>query len=291
MARARYYVEGIGANGRQFDYTYYHVTPAFFLAREPTDQEKLHFIDTLAQRYNPRVLAARPYKCFNCERPAKQLVHCPTYALHDPAALAVNNVLLAVCPASSCHAKANTILDLNKSLLAQKFGLPSVGPEMLMCANCCKLGEARYPRCGRCKAPPYCSVECQKANWKKHKPHCTGRVETMQLSTEELDQIDKDASEFTHGTEELSHMNHTGGFPEEAEKLGLGTELTGFGADKAKQRAKAVREVNKRLNDPNNSNAASEAPLRTRRPPTQFAMYNYFEYNCNTQAYFTSTLM
>ncbi len=62
--------------------------------------------------------------------------------------------------------------------------------------------------------PPYCSIECQKADWKRHKPDCNARVEAMQLSSAELAQLDQDASDLTHATGERSHMNHPGKFPE-----------------------------------------------------------------------------
>ena len=31
--------------------------------------------------------------------------------------------------------------------------------------------------CGACKGPGYCSPECQKREWKKHKPVCKRQVE------------------------------------------------------------------------------------------------------------------
>ena len=51
MARARHYVEGIGADNKYFEYTHYHFAPAFFFARDPEDREKQDFIQLLVDRY------------------------------------------------------------------------------------------------------------------------------------------------------------------------------------------------------------------------------------------------
>lgn len=44
---------------------------------------------------------------------------------------------------------------------------PMAGDECIMCSN---LGLLR---CGRCRSAIYCSKECQKDDWKNHKPFCT----------------------------------------------------------------------------------------------------------------------
>ncbi|KAJ7451783.1 hypothetical protein B0H11DRAFT_309102 [Mycena galericulata] len=37
-------------------------------------------------------------------------------------------------------------------------------------------------QCGRCKCASYCSVECQKKNWKQHKPLCDYNVSQLDLA-------------------------------------------------------------------------------------------------------------
>ncbi|KAJ7761261.1 hypothetical protein DFH07DRAFT_1059898 [Mycena maculata] len=44
-----------------------------------------------------------------------------------------------------------------------------------MCENCMTRMDLR--RCAGCGVMRYCSRECQKAHWKKHKPHCVMNVE------------------------------------------------------------------------------------------------------------------
>ena len=224
-----------------------------------------------------------PFGCISCGRPADQLVQRASYALHDPSALAVNNVLVAVCDASSCHVQANVVLDKSESMKASKFGLPSVGPEMLMCANCHELAETPHPRCGRCQGPPYCSVACQKAHWRSHKRRCSGRIEAAKLSPLELETIDDHANEITHGTRELTKLNHAGAFPARQEMLGLGTDLRGFGVDKAKERQRAMRKAAPKLNAKYAKEAQSSStesfvpPQEAKELPSCFSVFEYFD--------------
>lgn len=40
------------------------------------------------------------------------------------------------------------------------------------CDHCGKRGR-QFKRCARCKVVHYCSLECQRANWKEHKKYCS----------------------------------------------------------------------------------------------------------------------
>lgn len=40
-----------------------------------------------------------------------------------------------------------------------------------MCENCCAVAR-KLSSCARCCSAWYCSVACQKAAWKDHKPFC-----------------------------------------------------------------------------------------------------------------------
>jgi hypothetical protein len=46
--------------------------------------------------------------------------------------------------------------------------------EMLLgrCLGCGGIGKPRLLNCSRCKKAQYCSSECQRKDWKKHKPSC-----------------------------------------------------------------------------------------------------------------------
>ena len=60
----------------------------------------------------------------------------------------------------------------NTSRLAvgQETGKPP-GPEM-KCKKCGSSGKPKLLTCGGCKRTNYCSVDCQKADWKTHKGTC-----------------------------------------------------------------------------------------------------------------------
>ena len=53
----------------------------------------------------------------------------------------------------------------------------SLKPECVARAGCAAVGcasEEASSVCGRCQAVRYCSRECQRADWKAHKPACAG---------------------------------------------------------------------------------------------------------------------
>ncbi|KAH6899519.1 hypothetical protein BKA70DRAFT_735204 [Coprinopsis sp. MPI-PUGE-AT-0042] len=54
--------------------------------------------------------------------------------------------------------------------------LETVGrsPEARKCARCRKKGNPHLKECSACQQVRYCSPDCQKADWKRHKPRCKG---------------------------------------------------------------------------------------------------------------------
>ena len=90
MAHARYavLVPQRRENGGTWDYTYYFFAQAVFLAREPSREEKVAFIQELGSRYKSRVLQAKRFECNNGLEEATKLVDSPTFALHDSHCLA-----------------------------------------------------------------------------------------------------------------------------------------------------------------------------------------------------------
>ncbi|KAL3130404.1 hypothetical protein ABBQ38_008228 [Trebouxia sp. C0009 RCD-2024] len=75
MARARYCVSIAGGRD-EFVYTFYCFSPAFFLARNPTHEEKLAFANQLVTRFKPRALSMKSFGCVKCGRQGMQ----PTFA-------------------------------------------------------------------------------------------------------------------------------------------------------------------------------------------------------------------
>ncbi|MCJ1368721.1 hypothetical protein MMC16_007866 [Acarospora aff. strigata] len=252
MARGRYCVSITEAGKDDFVYTFYCFAPAFFLARNPTHEEKLAFANQLVARYNPRALDMKSLGCVTCGRPAHKSVDWLTYALRDPGCLAVNNTLLPVCQAASCARKAQRGLDLYRKDPSLHQGVVKLGPEIVSCRTCFKDFSGKVPlrACSRCNATLYCSPECQKINWKWHKQQCTGRVEAAKLTAEQLEQLDTILLLGSGGTMELPQDYHPGKLPVEQAEAGLG-EMLECGQDAAIARnaknAKLTRQKQKKF--------------------------------------------
>ncbi|KAJ7041867.1 hypothetical protein C8F04DRAFT_1077530 [Mycena alexandri] len=64
--------------------------------------------------------------------------------------------------------------DSDSDHASEEFEERQKGP--LRCDNCRKspadLGISKMKMCSACSSAPYCSVECQRQNWKKHKVDC-----------------------------------------------------------------------------------------------------------------------
>lgn len=54
--------------------------------------------------------------------------------------------------------------------LKKDHNIPQGDPNV--CARCLKSSSVKLKRCSRCKSVSYCTVECQKADWSKHKTYC-----------------------------------------------------------------------------------------------------------------------
>ncbi len=56
-------------------------------------------------------------------------------------------------------------------VVSKTDGVSGLGP--YACGSCGQqLLQTRAPFCARCKSAWYCNLQCQKAAWKAHKPHC-----------------------------------------------------------------------------------------------------------------------
>ncbi|KAJ7092298.1 hypothetical protein B0H15DRAFT_833400 [Mycena belliarum] len=53
------------------------------------------------------------------------------------------------------------------------------------CSKDCCSNYKDLKQCGRCKAASYCSVECQRESWKKHKPLCDFNASQVDTTTDE----------------------------------------------------------------------------------------------------------
>lgn len=222
MARARYCVDVVEPGKDGFMYTFDCIAPAFYLARNPTHEEKLAFASQMASRYNPRALNMKSFECVTCRRRAHLSVDWLTYALRDPGCLAVNNTIFPVCQGASCAREAQRALDVNRNTVALHQGVVKLGPEMTSCRTCFKDYSGPLQACSRCNATLYCSQKCQRLDWKSHKQQCTGRVEAAKLTSDQLAQLDMLLSLQTGETMEIPQYNHPGKLPPAELEAGIG---------------------------------------------------------------------
>ncbi|AYU76060.1 MYND finger domain-like protein [Leishmania donovani] len=113
--------------------------------------------------------------CCVCKAaPATRLIH-HTMLFAETFPPRVEDLPQPVCNSANCEvvAKSRYLMDMEDATTAQ--GMPSPNG----CFHCHKgaRGAATtsvpLQRCSRCKVAKYCSVECQKADWKVHKQVCT----------------------------------------------------------------------------------------------------------------------
>ncbi|XP_034299519.2 uncharacterized protein [Magallana gigas] len=77
--------------------------------------------------------------------------------------------------------------DVNRETMINKVEATAVSKDLEFCPVCGYTGKLKL--CQRCKKIKYCSVECQKADWKKHKLCCSSeenKVESSGKGTMEL---------------------------------------------------------------------------------------------------------
>ena len=62
--------------------------------------------------------------------------------------------------------------ELRKSILRRSGGQPLRQIDTDVCIVCGSSGQPKLMQCSRCKKVKYCSIECQRGDWKAHKPRC-----------------------------------------------------------------------------------------------------------------------
>ena len=78
--------------------------------------------------------------------------------------------------ADNCGEIKSKMLQESKSVPIQKTE-ESSNSRPLFCAGCL-VGNCNLKFCSRCESVFYCSVECQKKDWKNHKPQCLRKNQT-----------------------------------------------------------------------------------------------------------------
>jgi hypothetical protein len=79
------------------------------------------------------------------------------------------------------------------------INIPKIIPHQRICEYCLKSEpeNERYSKCGKCKTARYCSVECQKHDWKVHKKICSVVGSFYDIETLFIIFLDKGVYYFT----------------------------------------------------------------------------------------------
>ena len=129
----------------------------------------------------PSLLEAEgPFHCVACGKPAKAYTD---YNLRLPGGII--DTVSAICCRGACESKAQLLrmkaVDNHIRTVQHSSGSDARAPEAQFrwssaCIVCDRTDGTK--QCGRCKLTSYCSRNCQKADWPRHKAVCTLRSST-----------------------------------------------------------------------------------------------------------------
>jgi hypothetical protein len=115
-------------------------------------------------------------KCGVCAKTHIRNICAKGYHSCDESGYTIDQVAcIPVCKKPRCSLIADKCIAKVYESWASTTGLKLSDDVINVCANCdrCKNGVgSEHLECSRCKAVSYCSVECKKAHWPKHKKAC-----------------------------------------------------------------------------------------------------------------------
>jgi hypothetical protein len=157
------------------EFNFPHRPPADLQSDVRNQPALVAFMDQVVHEHHRELLAAHPWKCNNCMRPATALVHSPMSKLgHDDPQ--IHSLTIPICfEGSPCW--EDWASHVHKRITQTLGGIfQSQCSSSIRCGYCAKTdamaADDTLKRCGKCKAIRYCSNECQAADWCNHKKVC-----------------------------------------------------------------------------------------------------------------------
>ena len=162
--------------GNDLDTSFTHPIPDSIAKGDISGEGTAAFIQTLSSAYHKRILIETPWRCLACHEKATGFVSRPFCFLSEGM---IANRMVPVCQSDECEHVASVHLDdmgkhINGLLRSAGTSLSSVMSQRRACATCKKV--MRMKECRQCRRISYCSRECQKKDWKRHKGECRSAV-------------------------------------------------------------------------------------------------------------------
>lgn len=133
------------------------------------------YLKVLSNEFHDTILRGTPWRCLNCNKKATELLSRPFCFVQQGV---IANRLVPICQSEECeHAAIVNLNQMGKFLnheVQSKTGgslfdcMKMVHPRA--CGNCGVVASVK--KCQRCEQIAYCSKECQKFDWKRHKQEC-----------------------------------------------------------------------------------------------------------------------
>jgi hypothetical protein len=139
------------------------------LAANPNQHYQTQFLNAvhpiLLEHYGA-CLNASGLTCSECTRPKKEALTTPMSWLHLADDPFVNILVSPLCETGGrCEMQSRR----ETQKMMEELGNEAEA-EMTACKVCYKVEGAQ--KCARCRTVSYCGKECQKKDWKRHKPVC-----------------------------------------------------------------------------------------------------------------------
>jgi hypothetical protein len=163
-------------NFHQQEFKFSHRPPADLQSDVRNQPALVAFMDQVVHEHHRELLAAHPWKCTNCMRPATTFVHNPMSKLDDDDDPQISSISTPICfEGSPCW--EDFASHVHKRITTTFGGcMQHLFSSSNRCGYCAKTdamtADDTLKRCGKCKAIRYCSNECQAADWYNHKKVC-----------------------------------------------------------------------------------------------------------------------
>jgi hypothetical protein len=142
--------------------------------------------NTVAGAASTAILSLRPFQCSKCHIPATQFGTIAASYTDRAIPLLFDTIAMPSCDKDECRAAVRHYIHQ----MMREPGCDEYVAYHVTCDHCDKTETKRgkMKECGRCRSVFYCSKDCQRAAWKKHKKTCSTSSASMTVGDPQLDE-------------------------------------------------------------------------------------------------------